>query len=743
MYGYQSALGSLAGSLLKRRPLTDVPLVKVRRGAAGAELSLDCSSCAVGCSSASDPACRRCLAAALSGHDDAEKVRLERDLVREYSGDSLAALKVMASSCGDLELRRSSLATYGCGRCDAARKKRLDMIVEASRSDMAGAVKALDRLCGDLQGDHYTEACEACRQRFAALLGDMAVAAAKMGSIDYAALTPGIMPRFSSSRVLERPPPGAEFLRSYDVEPGGACPVMRVALYGLPGSPEKLYFAMPWEYAMDPEDLALIVDARGRLLRRRPGREEMPEADGARAYFARHAKSALLGAAQAAGEQLETGRLDRLAATFVKYTSGLGIMEDVLADPHIQDAYVNAPVGATPLHVVVDGEECTSNLYLSEGDVESMISRLRAISGRPFSEASPVLDMDLVQFHTRVSAIGSPLSRGLAYAFRRHKRTPWTLPQLVSRRMLSPYAAGLLSLLVDGHASLLITGTRGAGKTSLLSALMLEIPQSYRILAIEDTPELPLEEMQRHGWKVQGIGTRAAVSGSEAELQASDALRAALRLGESALVIGEVRGAEARSLYEAMRVGASGNSVMGTIHGASCRDVLERVVHDIGVPPASFRATDAVVVCSTVRPAGASLRERRVTEVAEIVKTARGDGPDGAFDDLLQYDVSGDALLAGDRIDTGRSEALKTVAGRWGISIREACAAAVARGRMIGAIAEAGREQPGIMEAGRYARYANMFRVTCDDRRCRGRPDFEGASLAWEGWFGKELAHEL
>ncbi|HEY3273289.1 MAG TPA: type II/IV secretion system ATPase subunit [Methanocella sp.] len=668
---------------------------------------------------------------------------LERDLVREYSGDTLSAIKDMAAFCSDLEMRRSSLITYGCGRCDAGRKKMLGKIVEVSLSDTVAAAAATDRLYVDGCGEKRTAACYDCRQRFTALLGDMAIMAAKVRDLDYEALAPCIMPRFSRSRVLERPPPGSVFLRSYEVEPDGACPVMRVALYGLPGSPEKLYFAMPWEYAMDPEDLSLIVEARERLLKRRPGDNELPRSGDARAYFARHAKSALAGTAMASGIQLETGRLERLAATFVKYTSGLGIMEDVLADPHIQDAYVNAPVGATPLHVVVDGEECTSNLYLSESDVESMISRLRAISGRPFSEASPVLDMDLVQFHTRVSAIGSPLSRGLAYAFRRHKKTPWTLPQLVGRKMLSPYGAGLLSLLVDGHASMLITGTRGAGKTSLLSALMLEIPQSYRILAIEDTPELPIEDMQQYGWKVQGIGTRAAVSGSGAEFQASDALRAALRLGDSALVIGEVRGVEARSLYEAMRVGASGNSVMGTIHGASCRDVLERVVNDIGVPPASFKATDAVVVCSTVRPGGTSIRERRVTEIAEIVKSSWGDDADGAFDDLLQYEASVDLLLAGDRIDTGRSEALKNIAGRWGMPIREVCAAVVARGRMIGTIADAGRLHPQVMEAGQYAKYLNRFRVSCADRRHRGRPDFESAELAWEGWFEKEMTHEL
>lgn len=733
-------LSGIMGMISGNRRSVAIRKTKVRRALTGTEVSIDCAGCATGTASMTDPACRRCVTGVLSDHADVEKLLLERDLVREYSGDSLSAIASMAMFCSDLKLRGSSLAKYGCGKCDVQRRDRISEVLDLARCDPVAAAEDIDRLYADSFCHDGDSGCGPCRERYAALAGEMAAAASGVRQIDYESVTPYIMPRFSRSKVLEQPPPGAMFLHAYDVEPGPGCPIMHVALYRLPGSPEKLYFAMPWEYTMDRTDLSLIVDARNRLLKRRPGDDDLPEPDGARAYFARHAKASIMSAALARDIQPDTARLGKLAATFVKYTSGLGIMEDVLADPHIQDAYVNAPVGATPLHVVVDGEECTSNVYLSESDVESMISRLRAISGRPFSEASPVLDMDLGQFHTRVSAIGNPLSRGLAYAFRRHKRTPWTLPQLVERNMLSSGAAGLLSLMVDGHASLLITGTRGAGKTSLLSALMLEIPQSYRILAIEDTPELPVEDMQDHGWKVQGIGTRAAVSGSGAEFQASDALRAALRLGESALIIGEVRGTEARSLYEAMRVGASGNSVMGTIHGASCRDVLERVVQDIGVPPASFKATDAVVVCSTVRPGGASARERRVIEIAEVAKGDWGDGPDGAFDDLLRYDAIDDRLRGTVRIDTGRSEALKNIAARWGISIEGVNAAVAARGSVIERIVEAGRIQPRVMEVESYARCVNMFRVSCDDACRRGRPDYAEAALAWETWFRKDMA---
>ncbi|WP_269848979.1 ATPase, T2SS/T4P/T4SS family [Methanosarcina horonobensis] len=153
---------------------------------------------------------------------------------------------------------------------------------------------------------------------------------------------------------------------------------------------------------------------------------------------------------------------------------------------------------------------------------------------------------------------------------------------------------------MDGQASVLVAGEVGAGKTSLLSAMLLEIPQKYRILTIEDTHELPTEELQELGWKVQGMSSQSSVLKSGAEMSPETALRAALRLGSSSLVLGEVRGPEVKVLYEAMQVGNAGNSVIGTIHGSSVENVYERVVHTLGVPPASFKATDAVIICSGI-----------------------------------------------------------------------------------------------------------------------------------------------
>ncbi|HDS59757.1 MAG TPA: hypothetical protein ENN54_05655, partial [Thermoplasmatales archaeon] len=313
--------------------------------------------------------------------------------------------------------------------------------------------------------------------------------------------------------------------------------------------------------------------------------------------------------------------LEGLSDIFAKYTAGLGILEDLLLDEHVQDIYINAPVVNNPLHLIVDGEEYTSNIYFSEGDVQSLSSRFRSLSGRPFSEGSPILDMALDHYDARVAAISPPLTeKGVAFALRRHGSTPWTLPKFIRYRMFSSRAAGLLSFLVDGQASMLIAGSRGSGKTSLLSALLLEIPQRYRILTLEDTPELPVDDLQELGYKIQSLVTRPITSGGQTGVDPRTALRTALRLGESVLVLGEVRGQETRVLFEAMRVGAAGNLVLGTIHGATARDVFERIVHDIGVAPTSFKATDVVTIAAPLRMGGGMEKRRRVLQISEVSK---------------------------------------------------------------------------------------------------------------------------
>ncbi|MDD5617336.1 MAG: type II/IV secretion system ATPase subunit, partial [Candidatus Methanoperedens sp.] len=418
---------------------------------------------------------------------------------------------------------------------------------------------------------------------------------------------------------------------------------------------------------------------------------------------------------------------------------GLGILEDVLSDERVTDVYVNSPADINPIHIVVEGEECISNIYLSQDDIDSMITRFRAISGRPFGEANPVLDMDLSEFKTRVSVIGNPLAAGgLAYAFRKHANNPWTLPKLINMGSITPLAAGLLSFLIDGQSSILVAGGVGAGKTSLLAAMLLEIPQKYRILTIEDTPELPIEALQKIGWKIQGMNTKSSVGGSEAEIAPEMALRAALRMGNSTLVLGEVRGPEVKVLYEAMQVGAAGNSVIGTIHGASTRAVFERIVNSLGVPAASFRATEAVVVCQNVRLSGTMSKKKRVVQIAEVTTGEWKDNPDAddIFNDIMVFDPASDRTLATDLLDKGQSELVNKIAGKWGLTIDEALLNIKMRAMIKQTIANTGKDNPEFLEADVVGKANNMFWYYQEEERDeKGKVDYQAVYQRWIDWY--------
>jgi len=299
------------------------------------------------------------------------------------------------------------------------------------------------------------------------------------------------------------------------------------------------------------------------------------------------------------------------------------------------------------------------------------------VSGRPLDEANPVLDTELLipnVSRARTAVIQNPLSpNGYAFALRQHRERPWTLPLFIYNKTLSKEAAGLLSFLVDGARSMLIAGTRGAGKSSLLGALMVEIMRKFRIITVEDTLELPVNYLKNIGFDILPMKVRSAILGEKAELSAEDGIRTSLRLGDSALILGEVRSTEAKALYEAMRVGALANVVAGTIHGDSPYGVFDRVVNDLGVPRTSFKATDIVIVSGKLRTPDQLREIRRTTHITEIRKTWDEDPlKENGFLDLMRYDSKKDKLVPTRDLMEGDSEVVKSIAsnvrawiGKW------------------------------------------------------------------------------
>jgi hypothetical protein len=137
-----------------------------------------------------------------------------------------------------------------------------------------------------------------------------------------------------------------------------------------------------------------------------------------------------------------------------------------------------------------------------------------------------------------------------------------------------------------------------------------------------------------------------------------------LRLGDSSLIVGEIRSEEAKALYEAMRVGALANVVAGTIHGASPYAVFDRVVNDLGVPVTSFKATDLIVVSNPIKSPDGLQSWRRILQIAEVRKHWTKDPlEEGGFVDLMKYDVNVDKLNPSDDLINGDSDVIKDIAG--------------------------------------------------------------------------------
>jgi len=302
----------------------------------------------------------------------------------------------------------------------------------------------------------------------------------------------------------------------------------------------------------------------------------------------------------------------------------------------------------------------------SQEDIDSWAAKFRMISGRPLDEANPILDTQLSigKIRSRISIIQRPLSpNGLAYALRRHREEPWTLPLFIRNKMLNPFTAGLLSFLIDGSRTLLIAGTRSSGKTSLLGSLMLEIIPKFRIIVLEDTLELPVDSMRKLGYDILRMKVRSALLKSGTEISAEDGIRTSLRLGDSSLIVGEIRSEEAKALYEAMRVGALANVVAGTIHGASPYAVFDRVVNDLEVPTTSFKATDIIGVSNPIKSPDGLHSWKRFVQLSEVRKHWKEDPlREKGFVDLLNYNVEKDELEASDDLINGDSEIIKEIA---------------------------------------------------------------------------------
>ncbi|MBW2977665.1 Flp pilus assembly complex ATPase component TadA [Candidatus Woesearchaeota archaeon] len=475
---------------------------------------------------------------------------------------------------------------------------------------------------------------------------------------------PTVKPDFMFTKLMAEFPEGGEEIGTYTVSGKST----EITVFKLPDSVQYLYHLMPPEFRLSEEKYEIIDLARKIMAEHKPKKQEFVEPERMRAIFHNVGRDLIEELSERRNIRLRERETDELAEILVRYTVGFGLIEVLLQDPKIQDVTINSPMGLTPMFIVhAEYGDCTTNIVPTTPESESWASKLRMISGRPLDEANPILDteIEIPGARARVGIIAPPLNPfGLAYAFRRHRDKPWTLPLFIKARMIDPLAAGLLSFVIDGTRTMLVAGTRSAGKSSLLGAILVEIMRRYRIITVEDTLELPVGALRKLNYNIQQMKVRSALAKGGAEVPADVGIRTSLRLGDSALFIGEVRSTEALALYEAMRVGAMANVVAGTIHGESPYGVFDRVVNDLKVPRTSFKATDLVVVANPIRSPDGIHKWRRVTQITEVRKEWEKDPMlEHGFVDLMKYDAATDKLQPSDDLMNGDSDLLKAIAG--------------------------------------------------------------------------------
>jgi pilus assembly protein CpaF len=311
---------------------------------------------------------------------------------------------------------------------------------------------------------------------------------------------------------------------------------------------------------------------------------------------------------------------DEIVARILRDTVGLGPLEELLADPEVEEVMVNGP---ERVYVERQGRiELTEVRFAEEAELRNAIERILAPLGRRVDELSPMVDARLAD-GSRVNVIIPPLAiDGPALSIRRFAAARPGPGELVELGTLSHDMRDLLELSVDERRSLLISGGTGSGKTTLLNALSSFLAPEERVVTIEDAAELRLQ--QPH---VVRLESRPVSVEGRGEVTIRDLLRNALRMRPDRIVIGEVRGPEALDLLTALNTGHRG--ALSTVHANSPSDALSRLetlalMAGVGLPQAAIREQLGrgfeLVVHLQRLPDG----RRVVTEIAEVVRMAGG-----------------------------------------------------------------------------------------------------------------------
>jgi pilus assembly protein CpaF len=325
---------------------------------------------------------------------------------------------------------------------------------------------------------------------------------------------------------------------------------------------------------------------------------------------------------------------ERLAREILDEIFGLGPLEQLLKDPSVSDILVNR---FDRVYIERAGKlELTTLAFKDNSHLMQIIERIVSRVGRRVDESSPMVDARL-QDGSRVNAIIPPLALdGPCLSIRRFGREPITARQMIENQTLTEPMLELLSALVKGRLNILVSGGTGAGKTTLLNVLSGYIPNSDRIVTIEDAAELQLK--QEH---VVRLETRPPNIEGKGAVRQRQLVINSLRMRPDRIVVGEVRGEEAFDMLQAMNTGHEGS--LTTVHANSPRDALARVENmvsmaNLNIPEHAVRQQIASAIHGVIQIARLSDGTRKVITISEITGM---DHDSIAMQDIFTFDRTG------------------------------------------------------------------------------------------------------
>lgn len=295
---------------------------------------------------------------------------------------------------------------------------------------------------------------------------------------------------------------------------------------------------------------------------------------------------------------------------------GFGLLDSIMNDETITEVMINGTE-----HIFVEQSGVAKRLeqkFDSEKQLEDIIQRIVGRAGREVTQANPIVDTRLPD-GSRVNVVLPPISLcGPVVTIRKFSKDPMTIEKLISYGSLPRKVADFLKILVEAKYNIFISGGTGSGKTTFLNALSNYIPKEERIITIEDSAELQIKGVDN----LVSLETRNANSAGAGAITIRDLIKSSLRMRPDRIIVGEVRGAEALDMLQAMNTGHDGS--LSTGHANSTSDMLSRLETMVlqgaeGLPLAAVRqqiasAVDIIIHLSRMRD-----HSRKTVEISEVL----------------------------------------------------------------------------------------------------------------------------